>query len=146
TRSGCSRPSRPLSARHSPTRCAGSWSRLATPASDARATGAESAFAELVVHYDDAAGGVVRDVRTGRLPLGRSLRRTHSRRIVEVGLEHAEVRGVALGGGDVEGIAVAAQSGPLGHQLEVGLLVVAPEVIRVGGRRIEDEQSVHGQT
>jgi hypothetical protein len=30
----------------------------------------ESAGAELVVHHDDAASGVVRDVRTDRLTLG----------------------------------------------------------------------------
>src|SRR4051794_32861011 len=43
----------------------------------------------------------------------------------------------------VEGIAVAAHSGKLGHQFEVGLLVVASEVIRVGGRRIKDKEPVH---
>src|SRR5262249_54830007 len=70
-------------------------------------------------------------------------RRTHRRRIVEVGLKHAEIRGLAPGGGDVEAVAIAAHAGPLRHQLEVRLLVVGSEVVRVSGRRIEDHEPVH---
>ena len=51
-----------------------------------------SAGAKLVVEHDNAAGGVVRDVREHRLALGGSTRCTQRGRIVEVGLEHAEIR------------------------------------------------------
>jgi hypothetical protein len=51
-----------------------------------------SAGAKLVVEHDYAAGGVVRDVRAHRLALGGSARCTQRGRIVEVGLEHAEIR------------------------------------------------------
>ena len=51
-----------------------------------------SAGAKLVVEHDGAAGGVVRDVRAHRLALGGSHRCTARGRIVEVGLEHAEIR------------------------------------------------------
>jgi hypothetical protein len=67
------------------------------------------AGAEFVVEHDDAAGGIVRDVRVHRLALGGSTRRTHRRRIVKVGLKHAEIRGLALVGGNVEAVAVVAQ-------------------------------------
>src|SRR5436305_14757419 len=61
-----------------------------------------SAGAKLVVEHDGAAGGVVREVRAQRLALGGSARCTQRGRIVEVGLEHAEIRRLALGRGDVE--------------------------------------------
>ena len=51
-----------------------------------------SAGAKLVVERDGAAGSVVRDVRAHRLALGGSARCTQRGRIVEVGLEHAEIR------------------------------------------------------
>ena len=51
-----------------------------------------SAGAKLVVERDNAAGGVVRDVREHRLALGGSTRCTQRGRVVEVGLEHAEIR------------------------------------------------------
>ena len=52
--------------------------------------------------------------------------------------------GLALGSGDVEAEAITAQTGKLGHQRKVRVLVVASEVVRVRRRRIEDEESVHG--
>ena len=64
-----------------------------------------SAGAELVVQHDGAAGGVVRDVRAHCLTLGGFPRRTQRRRIVEVRLEHAVIRRLALAGGDVEAVA-----------------------------------------
>ena len=51
-----------------------------------------SAGAKLVVEHDGAAGGVVRDVRAHRLTRGGNHRCTVRGRIVEVGLEHAEIR------------------------------------------------------
>ena len=51
-----------------------------------------SAGAKLVVEHDNAAGGVVRDVRAHRLALGGSTRCTQRGRIIEVRLEHAEIR------------------------------------------------------
>src|SRR3954451_20690175 len=103
-----------------------------------------SAGAKLVVEHDGAAGGVVWDVRAHRLTRGGSHRCTVRGRIVEVGLEHAEIRRLALGGGDVEAVAITAQAGKLGRERELGVLVVASEVVRVRGRRIEDEEPVHG--
>src|SRR3954452_10316732 len=103
-----------------------------------------SAGAKLVVEHDGAAGGVVWDVRAHRLTRGGSHRCTVRGRIVEVGLEHAEIRRLALGRGDVEAVAITAQAGKLGHQREVRVDVVASEVVRVRGRRIEHEEPVHG--
>ncbi len=51
-----------------------------------------SAGAKLEVEHDGAPGGVVRDVRARRLTLGGSSRCTVRGGIVEVGLEHAEIR------------------------------------------------------
>src|SRR3954470_13519388 len=51
-----------------------------------------SAGAKLEVEHDGAAGGVVRDVRARRLTLRGRHRCTVRGRIVEVGLEHAEIR------------------------------------------------------
>src|SRR3954468_5184293 len=50
-----------------------------------------SAGAKLVVEHDGATGGVVRDVRAHRLTRGGSHRCTVRGRIVEVGLERAEI-------------------------------------------------------
>src|SRR3954471_24551692 len=103
-----------------------------------------SAGAEFVVQHDDAAGGVVRAVRAHCLTLGGFPRRTQRRRIVEVRLEHAVIRRLALAGGDVEAVAIAAQAGKLRHQRQVRVLVVASEMVRVRRRRIENEEPVHG--
>ena len=51
-----------------------------------------SAGVKLVVEHHGAASGVVRDVRAHRLTLGGGARCTQRGRIVEVGLEHAEIR------------------------------------------------------
>src|SRR3954454_6307542 len=99
--------------------------------------------AEFVVQHDDAAGGVVRDVRAHCLTLGGFPRRTQRRRIVEVGLEHAVIRRLALAGGDVEAVAVTAQAGKLRHQWQVRVLVVASEMVRVRRPGIENEEPVH---
>src|SRR4051812_46982494 len=103
-----------------------------------------SAGAELVVQHDGAAGGVVRDVCAHCLTLGGFPRRTQRRRIVEVRLEHAVIRRLALTGGDVEAVATAAQAGKLRHQWQVRVLVVASEMLRLRRRRIENEEPVHG--
>ena len=100
--------------------------------------------AEFVVQHDGAAGGVVRDVRAHCLTLGGFPRRTQRRRIVEVRLEHAVIRRLALAGGDVEAVAIAAQAGELRHQWQVRVLVVASEMVRVRRRGIENEEPVHG--
>src|SRR3954471_7613634 len=102
-----------------------------------------SVGAELVVQHDGAAGGVVRDVRAHCLTLGGFPRRTQGRRIVEVRLEHAVIRRLALAGDDVEAVAVAAQAGELRHQWQVRVLVVSSEMVRVVRRGIGNEEPMH---
>ena len=91
----------------------------------------------------DAAGRVVRDVRADRLPFGGATPGTQRRRIVEVSLEHAEIRRLALARRDVEALPVAAQARHLRHQRDMRGLVVVAKVVRVGGRRIQNQRPMH---
>jgi hypothetical protein len=102
-----------------------------------------SAAAQLVVEHDDAAGGVVRDVRGHGLPFGGATPGAQRRRIVEVSLEHAEVRRLAPTRRDVEAVPVAAQARHLRHQRDMRGLVVVAKVVRIGGRRIQNEKPMH---